>query len=225
MPEYRHLDEELAKLRVMLLDMIGLVDEQLSITANALLQCDPTLAQQVLKWDDKVDALELAVDEQYELVLALQQPVAVDLRFLIASTKMNKDLERIGDQCKNIAKAIPHLAGTPEVVADLILHEMADLARAMLRQAQDAFSQRDRLQARQVITMDQRIDRLYDKNIQSLIEYGQQHPEHLEGVVHLVLVNKAFERIGDHIKNMGEDVIFFIEAVDIRHPNLPDMDA
>jgi phosphate transport system protein len=217
MPESRTIDNELTRLHAMLVDMAEVVDEQLSITADALREGDVALAERVKLWDDKVDALELAIDKQYEQVLALKQPVAVDLRFLIVAAKINKDLERIGDQCKNVANSIACAARMPELLGTLRMDEMAERTRAMLRRAMDAFTHRDRDMANQVMAMDEQLDALYDSNLRSLISYAQRHGDQFEAIVHLVLVNKAWERMGDHAKNICEDVVFLVDAVDVRH--------
>lgn len=217
MPEIRRLEGEIANLTSMLVEMAGVVDEQLSITADALRTGDAALAARVKEWDDKVDALELAVDKEYEQVLALRQPVAVDLRFLIVAAKINKDLERIGDQCKNVATSIVCASTMQELLGGLGMDAMADQTRKMLRLAVEAFVDRDRSKANEVMAMDERLDDLYDSNLESLIEYARQNGERLEAIVHLVLVNKAWERMGDHAKNICEDVVFLVDAVDIRH--------
>ncbi len=220
MPTYRHLDEELSTLREQLDRMMQLVEAQLAEVVNALLACSRTGAEAVVQQDREIDALELAIDRQCERILALQQPVAVDLRMLIAASKINKDLERIGDECKNIARAIPHLCAAPEVLRVTRFEQMADVARSMFRKVQDALHRRDRLLARQVIAEDQQVDRLYLQDFNDLVAYGAAHPEHMEAVAHLFSVAKALERIADHIKNIGEDIVFLIDAVDIRHREL-----
>ncbi|RMF55217.1 MAG: phosphate transport system regulatory protein PhoU [Bacteroidetes bacterium] len=221
MPAYRHLDEEFETLRGQLDRMMALVESQLSDVADALMACSPEKAEAVIRADREIDELELAVDHQCARIMALQQPVAVDLRRLIMASKMNKDLERIGDECKNIARAVPHICNAADVLEVTTFDQMADRARAMLRKVQDAIHRRDRVLAREVIAEDRHVDRLYDDNFQALVAYGRQHPEHIEAVAHLFTVVKALERIADHIKNIGEDVVFLIDAVDIRHRGVP----
>jgi phosphate transport system protein len=217
---HRHLDDELKLLRDLLLEMSDLVDEQFADAMNALLNRDVELAMRVRERDNEVDAMEMKIDHQCERIMALQQPVAADLRMLITAVKINTDLERIGDHCKNLAKNTLHIVDAPEVLAATRIQEMADVSRAMLRQVQDAFLKRDRMLARRVLASDLQMDRLHEENFYALVNYCKKHPEHAEQVAHLVTASKALERISDHAKNIAESVVFVIEGVDIRHPKL-----
>ena len=216
----RHIDVELLLLQRMLFEMAELVDSQLSDAIDALLHRDVALAEKVRARDDEVDAYELKIDRQCERILALHHPVAAELRMIITAVKVNTDLERIGDHCKNMAKNTPHVVEAPEALAQTRLEEMADASRAMLRQVQEAFVKRDRLLARQVLAQDLQIDRLHKENFARLVQFGRQHPEHIEAVAHLITASKALERISDHAKNIAESVVFLIEGVDIRHRTL-----
>src|SRR5690606_14800203 len=154
MPVHRPLDEELQILWDLLVQMHLLVDEQLADAIDAVTRCDADKAARVRDRDDEVDRLELEVDHQCERILALHTPVAVDLRLLVTAVKINTDLERIGDHAKNLAKYTPYLAGRSDLVEQAQLGRMADAARAILREAQDAFMKRDRMLARRVIGRD-----------------------------------------------------------------------
>lgn len=213
----RHLDDELKTLRALLLEMSDQVDEQFADAINALITRDLALAEEVRRRDDLVDALELKVDRQCERILALHQPVAVDLRMIITAVKINTDLERVGDHCKNIAKNTRHIIDAPELLEAIRIQEMADESRAMLRQVHEAFIKRDRVLARQVLARDQHVDRLHEENFAALVRYGTDHPQDIEAVAHLVSASKALERVSDHAKNIAESVVFLIEGLDIRH--------
>ncbi|CAM3365414.1 phosphate signaling complex protein PhoU [Rhodothermus bifroesti] len=221
----RHIDLELLLLQRMLFEMAELVDAQLSDAIDALLHRDVALAEKVRARDDEVDAYELKIDRQCERILALHHPVAAELRMIITAVKVNTDLERIGDHCKNMAKNTPHVVEAPEALAQTRLEEMADASREMLRQVQEAFVKRDRLLARQVLAQDLQIDRLHKENFARLVQFGRQHPEHIEAVAHLITASKALERISDHAKNIAESVVFLIEGVDIRHRTLRSSEA
>lgn len=221
----RHIDLELLLLQRMLFEMAELVDAQLSDAIDALLHRDVALAEKVRARDDEVDAYELKIDRQCERILALHHPVAAELRMIITAVKVNTDLERIGDHCKNMAKNTPHVVEAPEALAQTRLEEMADASREMLRQVQEAFVKRDRLLARQVLAQDLQIDRLHKENFARLVQFGRQHPEHIEAVAHLITASKALERISDHAKNIAESVVFLIEGVDIRHRTLRSWEA
>lgn len=220
MKTHRPLDDELQTLWDLLVQMSNLVDEQLADAIDALSACDLALARKVTERDDEVDALELKVDHQCERILALHTPVAVDLRLLITAVKVNTDLERIGDQAKNLAKNTPFIAESADLLEQTRIAEMADTARRILHEVQDAFVKRDRVLARKVIAHDLEIDRLHKETIDTLVRLAKENPEHIEALVHLVTMSKAIERVADHAKNIAESVVFLIEGVDIRHRKL-----
>lgn len=217
MPIQRHLDKELLTLRRLLLDMSDLVDEQIADALNAVGQCDVELAEAVRQRDDEVDEFELKVDHQCERILALHTPVAVDLRLLITAVKINTDLERIGDHAKNLAKHAKHLVDCSELIKRTQIQEMADMARQILHDAQDAFVNHDRVLARQVLARDRQVDRIYRQTVHTIVELCREMPENADALVHLVTMSKAVERIADHAENIAESVVFLIEGVDIRH--------
>lgn len=216
-PVHRHLDQELATLRSLLVAMANLVDEQLTDAINAAARCDVDLAQRVRERDDEVDDLEVRIDHECERLLALYTPVAVDLRLIITVVKVNTDLERIGDQAKNIAKHVLRLSDCRDVVERLHIQELADLARAVVRDAQDALIGRDPLLARQVLVRDREIDDLYARIFREIVQLAGSQPEMAEEFAHLTAMIKAIERVADHAKNIAESVVFLIEGVDIRH--------
>jgi phosphate transport system protein len=211
------LDHELRSLKGLLINMADLVDEQFADAMNALISSDPSLTDRVVARDREVDALELKVDRQCERLLALHTPVAVDLRMLIMAIKINTDLERIGDHCKNLARNAHHLTAFPDLLSRTHIPEMANLSRAMLRQMQRAFLEQDRLLARKVIARDLQVNRLHEQSFLELVQMFKDHPEHAEALAHLMTASKALERIADHVKNVAESVIFLIEGVDRRH--------
>lgn len=220
MPTHRPLDDELQSLWDLLVDMTHVVDEQLADAIDAVSTCDLDLAERVTQRDDEVDALELEVDRQCERILALHTPVAIDLRLIIVAVKVNTDLERIGDYAKNLAKNTKHLTGGADLLRHTRIREMADAARGVLREVQDALIRRDRVLARRVIARDLEIDRLHRETIDTLVALTREHPENAQALVHLVTMSKGIERVADHAKNIAESVVFLIEGVDIRHRKL-----
>ena len=214
------LDQELALLRGLIAEMANHVDAQFADAMNALLQGDTELAEQVVAGDDAVDALELRIDEQCERILALHAPVAVDLRMLIMAVKINTDLERIGDHCRNLSRNARHLAETTGLLTETRLPKMADMSRTMLREAEDAFLENDRLKARKVIARDLQVNRLHDETFSTLVKMLEEGHEHSEVIAHLLTVSKALERISDHAKNIAQGIVFMIEGQDIRHRGL-----
>lgn len=216
----RHLDEELATLRRMLIEMSEVVDEQVAGAIDAVSNCDLELARRVRERDDEVDALELKVDRQCERILALFTPVAVDLRLIIAAVKVNTDLERIGDHAKNLAKKTQHLERCTDLIGKTKIRETADEARKVLHEAQDAFLKQDRVLAREVLAHDERVDRLHDESLESIANLFSEFPDRTKELVHLVNMSKSVERIADHATNIAELVIFLVDGIDIRHGNV-----
>ncbi len=214
------LDQELALLRGLIAEMANHVDAQFADAMNALLQGDTELAEQVVAGDDAIDALELRIDEQCERILALHAPVAVDLRMLIMAVKINTDLERIGDHCRNLSRNARHLADAPGLLAQTRLPKMADMSRTMLREAEDAFLENDRLKARKVIARDLQVNRLHDETFTTLVGMLEEGHEQAEALSHLLTVSKALERISDHAKNVAQGIVFMVEGRDIRHRGL-----
>ena len=221
--DQRHLDRELAKLRSMLIEMSDLVDEQVAGAIDAVATCDVDLARRIRERDDEVDAYEIKVDQQCERILALFTPVAVDLRLIISAVKVNTDLERIGDHAKNLAKNTQHLGGASDLIEQTQIREMADEARRVLHEAQDAFIKQDRVLARQVLAHDRQIDRMHRDTFSTLARLIRERPESASEIVHLVNMSKSVERIADHAKNIAELVVFLVEGVDIRHRDLQDV--
>ena len=213
----RHLDDELQILRDLLVQMSDLGDEQLAAAIDAVSRCDVAAADRVRQRDDEVDAMELKVDHQCERILALHTPVAVDLRLLITAVKINTDLERIGDHAKNLAKNAQYLAGCSDLIRRTRIQEAADMARKILHEAQDAFTKRDRVLARQVLAHDRPVDRMHKETLAAVAELCREQPERADVLVHLVTMSKSVERIADHAKNIAERVIFLVEGIDIRH--------
>lgn len=214
------LAREIAELRSRLLKMATIVAEQFSDAVDALLDRDVERANRVVERDKEVDALELEVDKYCERILARHQPVATDLRTLLTVEKINTDLERIGDHCRNLARNTEHVAAAPGILEILKLREMSKTARQMLDQAKQAFLDQDADLARSIPDLDDEVDRLHSENFHALVRYMQEHPEHAEVGAHLITASKAVERISDHSTNIAKGVVFLIEGEDIRHAGL-----
>ena len=217
MPNRSSLDQELVSLRGLIADMANRVDEQFANAMNALLQGDTELADQVVAGDDAIDALELRIDEQCERILALHSPVAVDLRMLIMAVKINTAFERIGDHCRNLSRNARYLTDAPGLLADTRLPKMADMSRTMLREAEMAFLENDRLKARKVIARDLQVNRLHEETFAQLVEMCEAEHDQAEIIAHLLTVSKALERISDHAKNIAQSIVFMVEGRDLRH--------
>ncbi len=214
------VDEEIKAVFDTLTEMFDRVDELLADAVNAVFQGDATLAQHVRDEDAKVDALELKIDWACERILAGHHLGGNDLRKILTAIKINKDLERIGDHCKTVAKSVRYLGCSAQWRSQTHIMEMADVVRSILRKARETFTQQDRLLARKVLALDRQVDREHKTVIATVVALCKSHPEEAEAFVHLVLMSKALERIADHARNIARSAVFFIEGVDIRHKHL-----
>ena len=214
------LAREIAELRSRLLDMATIVAEQFTDAVDALLAHDVEEAERVMQRDREVDALELEVDKYCERILARHQPVATDLRTLLTVEKINTDLERIGDHCRNLARNAEHVTEAPGVLDSVKLREMSHTARRMLDEAKQAFLNQDADLARSIPDLDDEVDRLHHENFRALVAYIQNNPAHAEVAAHLITASKAIERISDHSTNIAKGVVFLIEGVDLRHTSV-----
>ncbi len=215
-PGVRHFHEELARLKNRLLDMSQLAEELVKTSVEALLERDEAKAQSVVLGDKELDALEVEVDEACIHLLALQQPMARDLRLITMSMKISNDLERVGDHAVNIAQAVPHLAGKPFAQFPEI-EEMARLARGMLSDALDDFVRGDAQAAREVCRRDDRVDSLHESLFRILLTHMMEDPRRIGPSMSLFLVSRNLERIADLATNIAEDVVFLVEGRTIKH--------
>jgi phosphate transport system protein len=215
-----HFEEELQVLKNRLLNMGALVEDRVHRAVQALMERNLQEAEAVSAGDHEVNDLQIEIDDRCVKVLALQQPMATDLRLITSAIKINADLERIGDQAVNIAEsAIKVLANSPShPPADL--RRIAELAERMTREALDAFVRKDVALARAVILSDDTVDRLKDKLFGDLIATMVGDPQRIPDALSFILISRNLERIADHATNIAEDVIFMVEAKDIRHHHL-----
>ena len=212
-----HFSEQLEDLRRNLILMGGEVERQIQRAIEALTEVDEKKAADVIAADAEIDRMEMVVEEQAVHLLALQQPVAVDLRFLVAALKINNDLERIGDHAVNIAEGAERLAGQKPFKPFIDINYMAEVAMSMLKQSLDAFVNRDASLARQVIKKDDILD---DKNvsiIRELLTYMAEYPKLITYCLELISISKNLERVGDLASNICEDTIYMAEARWVKH--------
>jgi phosphate transport system protein len=213
----RHFHEELAGLRTRLLEMSEATEELLRRAVDALMAREPDAARAVVEGDARVDQLEVEIEEACIQLLALQQPFARDLRLITMAMKISNDLERVGDHAVNIAQTVEHLAGHPPFGQMAEIGEMAGLAREMLSDALDAFVRGDAAQARAVCARDDRVDAMHDSMFRVLLTHMMEDPRRIGPAMSLVLVSRNLERIADLATNVAEDVVFLVEARNIRH--------
>jgi phosphate transport system protein len=213
----RHFQEELQQLKARLLEMGGLAEEQVRLSVKALAQRDRDLIARVLSNDDPVNNLHIELDNRCFTLLALYQPMAVDLRAIVAAAKINTDLERVGDLAINIAEAAQRYVGHPPVKRLIDIPRMANIAQSMLRDALDAFVRGDTALAQNVLNEDDALDSLKTQIFRELLTFMLADPATIEPALDLILVSRHLERIGDHATNIAEDVIFMVSARDVRH--------
>jgi len=218
-PEHvvRHFQEELEQLKGRLLEMGGLAEEHVRLAVKGLVDRDRDLIDRVMVSDGAVNALHIEIDQRCFTLLALYQPMAVDLRAIVAAVKINTDLERVGDLAINIVEAARQYVQHPPVKKLIDIPRMATIAQAMLRDALDAFVRRDTALAQRVLDQDDVLDDLKTQIFRELITYMLQTPATIEPALDLILISRHLERIGDHATNIAEDVIFMVSAKDVRH--------
>lgn len=213
----RHFQEELEQLKARLLEMGGIAEEQLRLSVKGLVDRDRDLIVRVLAGDDPMNALHIEIDRRCFTLLALYQPMAADLRTIVAAVKINTDLERVGDLAINIAEAAAHYIEHAPVKRLIDIPRMATIAQGMLRDALDAFVRKDIVLAQRVLDEDDTLDALKTQIFRELLTYILQDPSTTEASLELILISRHLERIGDHATNVAEDVIFMVTARDVRH--------
>jgi phosphate transport system protein len=212
----RHFVTELEAVRERLLTMGSVAETMIHKSIRALVEKDEALVQSVLAHEEEMDLLCIEIDDRCFTLLALQQPMASDLRFLVGGIKINSDLERIADQTVSIALRARSLMSQPEVKPLIDIPRMARLAQEMVRRSLDAFVRRDHDLARQVIEADDEVDSLRDQVFRELLTYMMADTATIPRALALILISRNLERIADHATNIAEDVIYIIRGEDVR---------
>jgi phosphate transport system protein len=216
----RHFQEELETLKERLLAMGGLAEERVRMAVRGVADRSTAEIQQVLTGDQPVNDLHIEVDARCFKLLALHQPMAADLRAIVAAVKINTDLERVGDLAVNVAEAGTRYLRHAPVKPLIDIPRMGDIAQLMLRDALDAFVRRDIPLAEAVLAKDDELDGLKTQIFRELLTFMLQDPSTIEPALDLILISRHLERIGDHATNIAEDVIFMVSARDVRHQPL-----
>jgi phosphate transport system protein len=213
----RHFQRELESLKTSLIKMGSVVEENIAFAIRTVLERSDDLAHRVIETDKRVDALEIEIDNAVIDLLALQQPVASDLRFIIAAQKINNDLERIGDHAVNIAEAAETLYSLPNVEMLEEIPKMADITKTMLKDALDSFILLDPAKARLVLETDDQIDDLNRLVARRIIELVRSNIQTIECGLELSRVSRNLERVADLATNIAEEVIFHTQARVVKH--------
>jgi phosphate transport system protein len=213
----KHYEQQLRMLKEKLLLMSHKAEQMISDSIKALVERRPTLAEEVIANDDEIDKLEIESDDLCYEILALEQPVARDLRFIATALKIVKDIERIGDIAVNIAERAQELIHEPELKRLVDLPIMADAAQKILKESLDAFVNSDAELAEKVISADNVVDDLYEQIFRELLTYMLEDPRSISRAIKLIFIAKHLERVGDHSANIAEMVVFLVKGQDIRH--------
>jgi phosphate transport system protein len=214
---HRHFHDDLERLKHRLLEMSGRAEDAMQRAVRAVLERDIDASEQVMSEDPDIDQLELEIEEGVTNLLALHQPMARDLRLLLALLKISNDLERVGDHAVNIAQSAKRLGEYRVITPEPELVEMSRIAREMLHQALDAFVRGDTEAARAVCRRDDQVDALHRSMFRILLTHMAEDPHTIGAAMELFLVSRNLERVADLATNVGEDVVFLVEGKTIKH--------
>ncbi len=217
----RHFHEELELVKEKTLKQGSLVETMVEQAVSSLVDRDSRLAEEVIASDQKVDALDVEIEEDCLRLLALHQPAAKDLRFITTAMKITTDLERMADQAVNICQRAIELNEEPQLKPYIDIPIMSQLSQKMMRDALDAFVRRDADLAREVIPADNKVDALKNQIFRELLTFMMEDPRTIPRAIRLILVSRHLERIADHATNIAEMVVFLVEGKSIRHAPHP----
>ncbi len=213
----RQFDERLNKLRTRIIKMCSLVDEQVELAIKSIEDENEELANLVIERDKKVDKYDVKIEKICQKIIALNQPVAMDLRLIISALTINTNLERVGDIAVNISRSFLEAKKKPDFFGKTKFRDMADVAKEMIRNSIDSFIEADAKLAQKVIETDKILDQYDLDNRQILIDVMKEDPANIEQAVSYLNVSRQLERLGDHATNIAEDVYFIVEAQLIKH--------
>jgi phosphate transport system protein len=214
---HRHFDEELDLLKQKLVFMASMAESMIYKAVKSLTERKESLIAEVNEDEEKVNLLQIEIDELCLNLLALKQPMATDLRFITSAMKINSELERIADMAVNITQRAAGLIKQPQLKPYIDIPRMADLAQKMVKDSLDSFVRQDADLARSILTRDDEIDVLKDQIFRELLTFMISDPSSIPRALELILVSRHLERIGDHATNIAEDVIYLVQGKDIRH--------
>lgn len=213
----RQFEIHLGKLKSRIIKMSSLVEEQLEFAIKAIDEDNPKLAELVREREDKVNKLDRKIEKTCQKVIALSQPVAMDLRLVISALTINTNLERIGDLAENIARSYLILEKIPDFLSKTNYTQMAKQVKLMIKEAIDSFNNYDAEMAKRVIEYDNQLDNLFAGNRAIVIDIMKENPQVIDGALGILEICRHIERIGDHATNIAEDVYFIVEAQLIKH--------
>lgn len=223
---YKQYDAELEAVRAKVLQMGGLVEQQIVNAMDSLVSVNPKLAQEVIEVDQQVNALEIQVDEDCSHIIARRQPAASDLRLIMMIVKTITDLERIGDEATKIARVTQKIYESDRMYKPRFneIKTMVTLVREMLRTSLDAFARLDVTRTVEVARQDEQVDEQFRAAMRQLITFMLEDPRTISMSLEVLFVAKAIERIGDHAKNIAEYVVYMVKGKDVRHTSVDEME-
>jgi len=213
----RHFEQELEQLKGKLLEMSALVEAAVQRSVAAVAQKDRSAAEQVFRDEARINQLEMEIDEFAINLLATQQPLAADLRLVVAALKINTDLERMGDLSVSIAQRAVSLLSEPMIKPMVDIRHMSSLVESMVRKSMDAFVANDADMARSVLASDDAVDSLRTASYHELVSFMEKDPQNIPQALDLIGITRSLERIADHSTNIAEDVLFLVKGIDVRH--------
>jgi len=212
-----HFQKELQQLKEDLLKMAAFVEEAISTAVQSLVKRDSDLAKKTFEGEDRINEMDIDIDDKCLKLLALRQPMATDLRFITSAMKITTDLERMGDQAVNIAERAISLNQEPQLKPYIDIPRIAEIAQSMVKDVLDAFVNGDSKLARSVCERDDMVDGLNEQVFRELLTFMMSDPQTVTRAVHVMIVCRCLERIADHATNIAEDVIFMLDARVIKH--------
>jgi phosphate transport system protein len=213
----KRLHVELDKLKKRILSLSAMVEERVRMAVRAIESRADDLAAEIIRMDYEIDEEEVEIEEECLKVLALHQPVAVDLRFIVAVIKINNELERVADETVNIAKCVQRIAKQEKLEVSFDYYQMAKKAEFMVKTSLDGLVNLDLDLSFRVLTLDDEVDRIHSQIHDQVKETILQRPDRVEYLINLLLISRHLERIGDHATNIAEEVIYMIEGEIVRH--------
>lgn len=221
----QQFDSDLEALKSQVLNMGGVVEQQIIDSVKAIETVDSQLAEKVIQVEDDVDLREVALDESCTTILACRQPAASDLRMVLTVTKMTRDLERMGDEAQKIAKMAISLSETGAAPGGYEeVRHMGALVQQMVNSVLDAFARFDVDKALDVARADKQVDREYKTAMREIVTYMMEDPRSISRVMNILWALRSLERIGDHSRNIAEHIIFLVKGLDVRHASVSEME-
>jgi phosphate transport system protein len=213
----KRLQKDLEKIKKQILSLGAMAEERIRMAIKAIETWDANLAEEIIRRDYEIDELEIEVEEECLKILALHQPVAVDLRFLVAVIKINSELERIGDEAVNISNRVRNISKRRRLDLSFDFSTMSEKAASMLRMSLDSLVNLDLKLAFKVLTLDDEVDRMHREVYDKIKDVMAQNPEYVGYLINLYTTSRHLERVGDHSTNIAEEVIYLIEGEIVRH--------